>query len=426
MRVGPQWRAVASLSAAHLSGLLFTLFVLVVTARLLGPEGRGTLAAALSWSLVFATAAGLSLGPALTHRMQHGGGAVPLATHVGTLAVHALAAGAFGVLLFLISGFSGAIASLHLLPPGVLVLSALLIPLLLWEPYATALSARAGVLSQFARTLIAARATGAAFVVVLLFPLQMGLDGAILAVAGGQLLLAGLSLRLLSKAGGFTPRWREFTAMLPAALKFHVTTVAAMAIDAATVLLVFRHLGPADAGHYQLAQQMVAFLLFVPLAAGAVLHSRLSSAAADADWPAHRRFILQVCLLVGVAAAVAWLAAPVLVPLIGGQAFAPAIEIFRSLLPSVIGPTLAVLLAPQWIGRGVFAANALLTVAVAIALLVLTHVGIQRDGLDGAVHARLLTLAVLVPATQLLFFAWVERQHRRYRAGFTASTIKSP
>jgi enterobacterial common antigen flippase len=214
--------------------------------------------------------------------------------------------------------------------------------------------------------------------------------------------------------------------MLPAGLRLHGTTVAALAIDTATLLIIFRSLKAADAGVYQMAQQMVAFLLVVPQAVGAMLHARLAANDVNEDWPAHRRVIMQTVTLLIVLAISLGSAADVVTNLIGGPAFAPASDMFRLLLLTLAGPSLALMLAPQWIGRGVFSINAALTVGAAAALLTLTFMWVDTDGVQGAVNARVAVFAFFVLPVQVAFMVYVARVHRRYRSGLDASTIRSP
>jgi O-antigen/teichoic acid export membrane protein len=338
-----------------------------------------------------------------------------------------LLAGGFAALAFWLAGSTRAMRSIALLPAAAVALAALWIPLAVLEPYSMACFARLGRLSNYARATLLARAVGAVLLVWWLAGLGLGLPGALGAVVATHALLVSLALHgLLKLAGAPRPRLGELSAMLPAGLKLHATTVAAMAIDAATLLLVFRHLSAIDAGLYQLAQQLVMFMLVVPQAAGALLHSRLSRAEADADWPLQRRIVLQVLALLGASALVVAAAAPWLTTAIGGPSFGPAADLLRWLLPTLFGPALALMLAPQWIGRGVFRINAALTVATALLLLALTEWSIRSGGLQGAVWARLIVIGVVVLAAQAGFMAWIEFNLRRHRRGLPASTIRSP
>ena len=64
------WAQIAETSTARIYGLLAGLLSLFITARILGPEGQGILAAAIAWVRMFASFGGLSLGQVMQHRFQ--------------------------------------------------------------------------------------------------------------------------------------------------------------------------------------------------------------------------------------------------------------------------------------------------------------------------------------------------------------------
>ena len=64
------WQEIATTGAVRIYNLGVSLISLVVIARLLGPTGQGTIAAAVSWAGLVATIAGLSLGQVSQHRIQ--------------------------------------------------------------------------------------------------------------------------------------------------------------------------------------------------------------------------------------------------------------------------------------------------------------------------------------------------------------------
>src|SRR3954454_24265600 len=62
------WRSIGFTSAARVYSVLAGAVSLILTARTLGPEGRGTVAAAITWALLFSTLGYLSLGQVAIHR----------------------------------------------------------------------------------------------------------------------------------------------------------------------------------------------------------------------------------------------------------------------------------------------------------------------------------------------------------------------
>src|SRR4051812_45083101 len=62
------WRSIGLTSGARIYSVAAGTAGVVITARALGPEGRGTIATAVTWSLLFATVGYLSLGQVAIHR----------------------------------------------------------------------------------------------------------------------------------------------------------------------------------------------------------------------------------------------------------------------------------------------------------------------------------------------------------------------
>src|SRR4051794_31934817 len=62
------WRSIGLTSGARIYSVLAGALSLVLTARTLGPDGRGAVAAAITWALLFASCGHLSLGQVANHR----------------------------------------------------------------------------------------------------------------------------------------------------------------------------------------------------------------------------------------------------------------------------------------------------------------------------------------------------------------------
>src|SRR4051794_41803717 len=62
------WKSIGFTSGARIYSLAAGAIGLVITARALGPSGRGAVATATTWALLFATVGYLSLGQVALHR----------------------------------------------------------------------------------------------------------------------------------------------------------------------------------------------------------------------------------------------------------------------------------------------------------------------------------------------------------------------
>ncbi|ACV34187.1 lipopolysaccharide biosynthesis protein [Accumulibacter sp.] len=402
---------IAHMSAARGYGVAVSLATLCISARLLGPEGRGTFGAALAWAALFATLANLSLGQALQHRLQVADTKPSLAEQLGTLGglgllLSALAIAVAGGLFFLTSGdlFKG-------ISPSLLGLAFAAVPLLVWEQYASnilAASARTDILN---RSQYWGRSIGLGLFLVFLMEMGWGVAGALGSQLLAQLLVAALTVVPLWRIAGRRVAWasREIRPMVRSGGVIHLTTVSAFALDQVSILVINNYLGAQEVGFYQLAQQMVGLLLIVPQSALMVIYGGLAKTSPDAFWPEHRR--LATKLLGGMLAAslLAYLAAPSLVVLVAGEKFTPSAAMFRALLPSVLGLSLALLMTPQWIGRGLLRLNMVLTLATSLVVVAFSFWAIARFGVEGAIYVRLAVFALWVPLMQGLFWLWCNR-----------------
>jgi hypothetical protein len=67
LRLSALWSQIAQTSGARAFGLVVSTLMVAITARYLGPEGRGIVAAATGWVAVVAGLGGLSLGQVAIH-----------------------------------------------------------------------------------------------------------------------------------------------------------------------------------------------------------------------------------------------------------------------------------------------------------------------------------------------------------------------
>src|SRR5437773_2731661 len=132
-------RKVVASSAAQAYSLVVGLVILTITARWLGPEGRGDIAAVTAWVGLFSTLGYLSLGQVAIYRATKLRGLSWLGPTLGSLAVLAV------LITFLGWSVAGALYVLSHgavfagLPPLFLAAGFLALPLSIWEQYSGAL-----------------------------------------------------------------------------------------------------------------------------------------------------------------------------------------------------------------------------------------------------------------------------------------------
>jgi antigen flippase len=395
------------------SGLL----ALVLTARLLGPEGRGSLGAVLAWAGLFAAGGSLSLDSVLLHRAARShapGWFAPLLAAMARLwSLLALAT----LLAALACWWLAGDALFGELPPALLLGAWLLLPLLLWGRYQGALLLALGRLDLRNGGLVASGLTLLAALALAVWWLELGVLGALAAQGLAALVLAAWGLPALRQAAraarGAARPWRDLRALALDGAKVHTTQVGHYLYGSVDVMTLNAVAGPAAVGWYQLALRLVEVGAALPQAVATVFRAGMTGRLPRAAWREQRRPILLTLALTLLAGGCGWLLAPWLVPLLAGAAFQPTVELFRLLLPILLARALETLLVPQIFARGYFLAGSLVALLMAGCSAALFLWLIPAEGLDGAVTAALLAFALLPTAIYLGWAWWFERDLRR-------------
>lgn len=408
------WKPIVSTSGARVYALAAQFVLLVLTARLLGPEGRGVIATVTTWVAFFGTIGYLSLGQVALHRAAESGGRPWLPSTLGSLLAIATVLSVVGWGIAAASyGISGGAVFGDLSKP-VLVLGFAALPFFIWEHYGSALLTAIDRLGLYNRAQVVGRTAGLVLVVVLLIGLGGGITGVLVALLVSQMIVAGAGIQALwSQAGGpIRVDLDTVGALLRGGVRLHLNAVGTFLVTSADILMIQHFRGIEETGHYQLAVQLMSIMLVVPQAACLVLYGHVARLGSDAAW-IHNRRVLAVLtpVVIGFAGAAAVLS-PWVIPLVMGDAFEPAVPVFRLLLLALIGQTFSVLMAPQWIGRGLFVQASALSLGVGLSNLGANLVLIPRYGMYGAAYATIGTYGIGV-FCNILLALWIERKVRR-------------
>jgi antigen flippase len=380
------WQQVFIAGAARFWSLLVTIGILGLSARLLGPHGRGLFAAAFAWATLGSVVLYLSLGQVALHEVtleqRESGWHQQL---LGTLIAFAAALTllGWGIAAVLWTASDGTL--FRPLSGELLVVGLLLLPLLIWEQYGSALLAMNGRVDIYNRAQMVGRGL-ALLVVVVLLALGLGVYGLLLGTLAGQIWVALRGFRFLAARVPGRPRASLSMARALAAggIRLHLAAVGTIAITACDVLIVAHYRGASAAGVYQLGTQLLYVLMLVPQAATLVMYGRVAAAGPQAAWEAQRRIVAGVVGIVALMAVVTLFAAPAIVPVLAGDEFSESVHIFRIVLASAVGFGLSALMAPQWIGRGLFRTASAITLAVGAVNVVANMIVVPDFGLNGA------------------------------------------
>lgn len=393
--------------------LLAGLLALLMTARLLGPEGRGSLGALLAWAGLFAAAGSLSLESVLLHRAarpRESGWFAPLLRALLRLWLWLSLA---TLLAALAIWWIGGAALFGPLPAGLLLGAWCLLPLLLWGRYQGALLLALGRLDRRNQGVVLSGLALLAGLAVALLWLDLGVAGALAAQGLAALVAAGWGLATLRAAARAEPAAGVAPGLLRDGAKVHAAQVGHYVYGSVDVVTLNAVAGPAAVGWYQLALRLIDVGAALPQAAATVFRARQAGRGPREAWAWQRRPILLLLLVALLGGALAWWLAPWLVPLVAGPGFEPTVALFRALLPILLARSLETLLVPQIFARGYFLAGSLLALASAGCSAALFLWLIPAQGLQGAVTAALLAFALLPTLVYLGWAWWFERDLRR-------------
>ncbi len=409
------WRKIAETIAVRSFNLLSGVAGIIVISRLLGPGGQGTYAAATAWIGLVATTAGLSLGLVSHYRIQARtkdawDGAIFSSLLIFLFAL-SLTACAFVITAhFLSSGeFFG-----HL-PSSTLAIAVQLLPLLIWDEYASNLLANADRIQIYNRLQVAGRLVGLALLVLLVVFLGAGVNGALIALVVGQAFIA---------IGSFSVLWRmhreplrvvreEIRQLIHGALRLHLAAIGAFLLSQSSVLILNELASKTVVGWYHLSWQLVTVAMIIPQAASLMLYAKIAADGPDRAWPAYKHITVGVMGFMTALVPLAYLFGPTIIVYIAGDGFQTSAELFRILLPTVLGMSFAQLMTPQWISRGIFVPMSIITFITAGAHVLVSIVLVKSNGVAGAAWATTMILGVTTFLVQGYFFFWCERRFRQ-------------
>jgi enterobacterial common antigen flippase len=404
------WWQIMHTSGARVLALAASMATLAVTARQLGPAGRGVVAAATNWTAMFAAFAGLSLAQVALHRAAGRDRSEWAPETVGAmlalLGATTLCAWTVAAVGYVATG--GEMFT-HLSAP-VLLVAMLALPCIVWIDYGSSILMALDALPSANRAQVIGSVLALLLVVVLVAGFHLGVVGAVLGTTTSLLVIALLILQAVrTRVGRLRVRWQPAREILASGAKLHLNAIGTFFFSQASVLIVNRYRPAAETGYFQLATQLIAVLAIIPTAVGMVAYTIVAQKGPDGAWPEQRRLLLHAVLGTVAIAAVAYVLAPFGVMLVAGRAFMDAVPLFRIMLLGLVGMTCSNVMASQWIGRGFFLFAALTSLGVGLISIVGTNLSVQAYGIRGAAWMTVVVYSIAILGNGLMAL-WIERR----------------
>lgn len=404
------WWQVVHTSGARLYALGAGLIILAFTARYLGPEGRGIVVAAMAWVSMAAAFGSMSLGQVAVHFAVGKPPREWIPPTLGTLLSVLVAA---TVIAWAVVAIGYSMTEGHLfrnLTGAVLAVAFLSLPTLIWADYASSILVCLDDLKVANAAQVAGSSINAFLVVLLLDVTPAGVYAPLIAASAAGALTATITFRAIRRRGG-GPRidGRHSRTMMTGAVKLHANAVGTYFFTQASLLIVNHYRPAGETAFFALALQLLFVAQIAPNAAGLVAYTIVSKHGPDAAWHQQRLLLLQTLALTAALVVAGYILAPLAVTILAGAAFAPAVPLFRMMLPSLFGMTFSAIMASQWIGRGFFLLASVITLATGLINIIATFFAVRRFGLAGAAWATLVVYAIAVGGNGLMAL-WVHRR----------------
>lgn len=404
------WASILSSFGAKAYGALIELLSLLVTARLLGADGRGIVATVLVWSGLFANLFGLSLHQVIIYRLS-GQGTHRLIRVFSALVpvsiVLCLLAWSSGVLLYI----GGWLRPVSELSAGLLVMGMVLVPVVMWEAYVNHMLSAAGRLRYYNTGQLIGRTIGFTVMLAAILLFDSGAGGAVLGNLAALSII--LLIGLIGLKGVLEGPWefsrQEVRALVSGGVKLHINTIGAFLLMQVDILMLGQMSGMVDVGWYQASVQLIGAPLMLSAAVSLVLYSRISELGPIGAWGIHRKLIGQVMLIYLGVAVVGYLIAPVLIPALLGDDFSPAVPVFRILLIAMLGMGFSQLMVVQWIAHGLFLQAGAITILVGLANITLNLIYIPKYGMYAAAWTTVAAFMISI-ITNAIFAFRIERR----------------
>ncbi len=406
---------------AKIYSVLLGIITLSITARWLGPEGRGIVASVTTWVNIFVEMAAVSLGSVLIFQATKERSKKWLPKMLGTLFGHTLFVTLLGwcliTLLYVGGHYWGWPNVLGEIPAIALLIGFIGLPLGMWDMYTNALLNIEDRLNVYNKYQIVGSTTNSLSIVLLVVVAGFGVLGVLISKIIWQFIIAlgGVKSLLSNTSSKINYSYETYKDLLKNGVKMHLGTIGAIMTTSIDIIMVNAYLGNEQTGIYQLAVQMSQMMLIVSYAANTVLQGELTRKGVYGVWSYQKKilaltlaFIISSSLIMGFTADwwLIWLA---------GEEFRAAIVIFQLLLITIIVNTINTVMSVQWIGRGWFLFNSAITLMKGALNIGLNALFIPMYGILGAVYATIgiVTVSLFINIAMFIYCELDARRHNK-------------
>jgi len=397
---------ILSTATARIINLFLSIIILMITARYLGPEGRGLIAATTTWVGLYFTILCFSISPVTIYIYASAHVHEKKEIFLQLRGAHRI----FVVSLTLIGWFILILTYLFTpniykgIPFDILILSFLLLPFMILENYQQSLLQCVDRVKTINVAMVMNKSIAVVVLVFLVGFMKIGVYGVLIAYLAGQALV--YIYQMVSINNVYKKVVYNLTLvkkMLVQSVKLHLNAIASFFFTSTDIIMLNYFRSTSEVGIYQLAVQLMSLLLIIPQSASVVTYSKVAELGVDNAWPYQRKIMLIVMGLLSIIMCFIYFLSPWIVLLLAGREFLESSSVFRYLIIASFGQSISILFAPQWIGRGIFITVSILSLITAIANVIMNFFFIPVHGIYGAVWSTIITSFGLVLGNLYLY-----------------------
>jgi len=370
--------------------------ILLLTARSLGPYGRGIIATLVAFSTLVARLVSMSLGVIVISENQGGIDRKQLAHHFSIVLSYSLIAIGVTLLISIVFYHFDFYQIFSEISLQDFVAGIIAIPFLLWEEYASNFLTSLNRVETYNRNMVEGRLLGLLAIVVLMLSGYLTITSTLLVLCGVRVYASAagwvITRKVLQQKLSFT--LKGIMPILLDGMKLHLMPLGILLLSNADILLVKSFCGLAVTGQYQFASQITTLILLAVHAASMVFMSKLSEAPAHEIWQRYRGTIYLFIMSVVVMAVMFGMITPMLIATFVGPEFTQAGTLFLWMLAPMILKSISLILTHQWVGRKLYWQASVVTVLIGAINIVLALILLPMYGVVGAIVAAAVAYAV--------------------------------
>ena len=366
----------------------------IITARWLGPAGRGQFQLLTLLPVTLSNFVKLGIPQATVYYMRRKGASASDVASNSIWIAAVMGAAAVGVCWWgrewLLANF------LKHTPPELLLPCLVLIPFVLVQFYLLGVAQAQERFREYNLRQIAPNLLGTIGLVLTLVLLGMGLAGAVLVQVVIQVVMTVWMVVRVHRQAPLHLGWNPELArgMLRFGSKSYVQTLAATLHLRIDQYICAYFLTPADVGLYSIAVNLAMLLLKIPDATGTVMFPRLAALEEHAAHAATTRICRQTLFLLSLGVVAFAVVGPLLIPWVFGEDYRGAIAPLLLLLPGTLAVALYQLLTRNFTSRGKQQVNIIAAVIALVLNVGLNVALVPRYGISGAALAHGLSYGV--------------------------------